>query len=500
MTDIIAAVQIKGYSIRHAIGEGGMATAYLAIQESLGRPVVLKVLHTTRSANPREVERFKKEGRIIASLNHPNIITVFDIDTAGDAVYLAMEYVEGGDLRKRMSRVVTPYEALDILIKVGGALSAAHKKGIIHRDVKPANILFRKDGTPLLSDFGIAKQTAGDNDLTQTGIFLGSPNYMAPEQAETGSIDGRADLYSLGVIFYEMLTGTKPFYADSAVDVIVQHKRAPIPTLPTGLEKYQALLNLMLAKHRKDRFRDAESLLHYVRHLLQSGTLKTERDVAEAPENDVSGPQSVPTNDDPAREITLPRAPRSRRTLYWLCGGLGAAIIGYVALYYAESSVDIAGTAVAPPPPAAGRPVAPLPPKSSPTATMPAKLMYGGTALGAPASDEVVQALRWLARKSLADYRLTDPPRDNAFYYYSRLRDIEPDDEEARRGILEIANRFALLAERELASQRYQEARGYVGMGLHIDPANASLLALKPLADYPPRGLIARLTDLFSPR
>jgi serine/threonine protein kinase len=142
-------VQIKGYSIRHAIGEGGMAIAYLAIQESLGRPVVLKVLHTARSVYPKEVERFKKEGRIIASLNHPNIITVFDIDTAGDVVYLAMEYVEGGDLRKRMSGVLTPYEALDILINVGGALSAAHKKGIIHRDVKPANILFRKDGTPL---------------------------------------------------------------------------------------------------------------------------------------------------------------------------------------------------------------------------------------------------------------------------------------------------------------------------------------------------------------
>ncbi|MGH8575980.1 MAG: serine/threonine-protein kinase [Gammaproteobacteria bacterium] len=493
-------MQIKGYSIRHAIGEGGMATAYLAIQESLGRPVVLKVLHTARSANLQDVERFKKEGRIIASLNHPNIITVFDIDTAGDAVYLAMEYVEGGDLRKRMSGVLTPYEALDILIKIGGALSAAHKKGIIHRDVKPANILFRRDGTPLLSDFGIAKQTAGDNDLTQTGIFLGSPNYMAPEQAEAGSIDGRADIYSLGVIFYEMLTGMKPFYADSAVDVIVQHKRAPIPTLPAGLDQYQALLNLMLAKHRKDRFRDAESLLHYVRHLLQSGTLKTERDVAQAPEIDVSGPQPLTTHHDQAREIALPRAPRSRRRLYWLCGGLGAAIIGYVALYYAESSVDIAGNAVTPTPPAAGRPVAPLPPKSSPTATTPPKLIDRGKALRAPASDEVVQALRWLARKSLADYRLTDPPRDNAFYYYSRLLDIEPGNEEARRGILEIANRFALLAERELASQRYQEARGYVGMGLHIDPANASLLALKPLADHPPRGLIARLADLFSPR
>ncbi|MGH8567180.1 MAG: serine/threonine-protein kinase [Gammaproteobacteria bacterium] len=493
-------MQIKGYSIRHAIGEGGMATAYLAIQESLGRPVVLKVLHTARSANPQEVERFKKEGRIIASLNHPNIITVFDIDTAGDAVYLAMEYVEGGDLRKRMSGVLKPYEALDILIKVGGALSAAHKKGIIHRDVKPANILFRKDGTPLLSDFGIAKQMAGDNDLTQTGIFLGSPNYMAPEQADAGSIDGRADIYSLGVIFYEMLTGMKPFYADSAVDVIVQHKRAPIPLLPTGLDQYQALLNLMLAKHRKDRFRDAESLLHYVRHLSRSGTLKTEKGVAQAPEIDASGPQPLTTHHGQTREIALPRAARLHRTLYWLCEGLGAALVGYVALYYAESSVDIAANAVAPTPPAAGRRIAPLAPKSSPTATTPPNTISRGAALRTPASDEVVQALQWLARKSLADYRLTDPPRDNAFYYYSRLRDIEPGNEEARRGILEIANRFALLAERELASQRYQEARSYVGMGLRIDPANASLLALKPLADHPPRGLIARLADLFSPR
>ncbi|MBA3495341.1 MAG: serine/threonine protein kinase, partial [Gammaproteobacteria bacterium] len=120
-----------------------------------------------------------------------------------------MEYVEGGDLRKRMRAVMTPFDALDILIAVGSGLSVAHKKGIVHRDVKPANILFRKDGTPLLSDFGIAKQLTTDLDLTQTGIFLGSPNYMAPEQAEPGSIDGRADIYALGVILYEMLMGVK---------------------------------------------------------------------------------------------------------------------------------------------------------------------------------------------------------------------------------------------------------------------------------------------------
>jgi hypothetical protein len=458
-----------------------MATAYLAIQESLGRPVVLKVLHTTRSGNPNEVERFLKEGRIIASLNHPNIITVYDIGMAGEAVFLSMEYVEGGDLRRRMTSILTPHEALDTLVKVGAGLSAAHRKGIIHRDVKPANILFRKDGTPLLSDFGIAKQTAGDSDLTQTGIFLGSPNYMAPEQAETGSIDGRADIYSLGIIFYEMLTGMKPYYADSAVDVIVQHKRAPIPTLPPGLAPYQPLLNLMLAKHRKDRFRDAESMLHYIRHLLQNDPSRTE--AAPPPEREVTGPHAPPKRHDSLRELVL--APRPRRTLYWLTGALLAALLGYGGLYYAESKVEI-GAPAAPadgPPPVADRP-GPRPANPHGTA----------------ASEEVIQALRWLARKSLADYRLTQPPGDSAFYYYSRLLDIEPGNEEAQRGMLEIANRFALLAERELAKHHYEEARSYVAMGLHIDPGNASLLALKPVADDPPRGIIARIADLFPSR
>ncbi len=470
-----------------------MATAYLATQESLGRLVVLKVLHTARSASPQEVERFEKEGRIIASLNHPNIVTVFDIGRAGNEVYLCMEYVEGGDLRRRMTGILTPFEALDILIKIGSGLSAAHKKGIVHRDVKPANILFRRDGTPLLSDFGIAKHTAGDNDLTQTGIFLGSPNYMAPEQAEPGALDGRADIYSLGVIFYEMLTGTKPYYADSAVDVLVQHKRAPIPTLPSELQRYQSLLNLMLAKHRKDRFRDAESLLHYARQLLQSDTPNAAQELATALETGASRRHGPGTRHDRAQRIALPSVPRSRRTVYWLGGALCALLAGYTALYYAER--HYARSAASTKDPAALVPA----PAEPPVAGAAAEAIPAGRAgtVRVIANAEVMQALRWLARKCLADYRLTDPPKDNAFYYYSRMLDIEPGSTEARRGILEIANRFALLAERELASHRYREAQSYVGMGLRIDPGNASLLALKPLAENPPRGILARIADLF---
>ena len=134
-----------------------MATAYLAIQESLGRQVVLKVLDTGRARSEQHMERFLEEGRMIAALNHPNIITIYDIAVANDVLYLSMEYVEGGDLKSRMAQVIPPDQALNILLKIGTALQVAHKKGIVHRDVKPANILFKRDGTPLLTDFGIAR-------------------------------------------------------------------------------------------------------------------------------------------------------------------------------------------------------------------------------------------------------------------------------------------------------------------------------------------------------
>ncbi len=257
-------MDIPGFKVKETIGHGGMATVYLAVQESLGREVVLKLLNAESAEREDFVTRFLNEGRIIASLRHPHIITIYDIGQAGDMVYIAMEYVEGGDLKNRLARPMATNEALDILYAIASALATAHAKGIVHRDVKPANILFRADGTPLLSDFGIAKQLSVDIELTSTGTILGSPFYMSPEQSEGQEIDGRTDIYSLGVIAFEMFTGERPYLGDSAIKVILQHIQSPVPRLPQGLQRLQPLVDEMMAKNREQRIQTATALLRRI--------------------------------------------------------------------------------------------------------------------------------------------------------------------------------------------------------------------------------------------
>ena len=261
-TAIHAQVNIPGFEIQRQIGRGGMASVYLAIQKSLDRPVALKVL--TNPKAPGFSERFLREGRIIASLNHTHIITIHDIDIADGLPYLSMEYVTGGDLKDRIGDGLPPDTALKIVEKIGGALKAAHDKGIVHRDVKPTNILFRDDDTPLLTDFGIAKQSRAENELTATGDLLGTPYYLSPEQAKNAPLDGRTDIYSLGIVLYEMLTGKKPYEGDSDITTIFKHFYDPLPTLSTRLQRIQPLLERMVAKDREHRFSDTDEMLRFV--------------------------------------------------------------------------------------------------------------------------------------------------------------------------------------------------------------------------------------------
>ncbi|RME34127.1 MAG: serine/threonine protein kinase, partial [Gammaproteobacteria bacterium] len=449
-------MEIPGYRIIRPIGKGGMATAYLAIQESLERQVVLKVLSPGPADTAESVERFLNEGRIVASLRHPNIITIYDIGIADEVIYISMEYVEGGDLKQRMAEFSVPEKALELLLKIGSALDAVHQRGIIHRDVKPGNILFRDEETPLLTDFGIAKQTAIDHDLTSTGLFVGSPNYMAPEQAEGGAVDGRADLYSLGVIFHEMLTGRKPYEGRTVVEILMLHRQAPIPKLPPDLEVYQELLELLLAKRPRDRFRDARSMIDYIERMQRSGLFGSREALVRAPEIDITGEHPVvapPAAEPPAAAVEGGR----RHTLLGVL--LFLAVTFFAGVKYLEHRLLENGPEVVQVP----EQIPDLrPPPPAPAARQPLKLD----------EEKVLRALSWLGRHSLAEYRLVTPPKDNAYYYFSRMLEIDPASEEARRGLKQIAERYALLAEEAVARNDGLKALGFIEMGLKIDPEN----------------------------
>lgn len=241
-----------------------MAATYLAEPYGGGAQVVLKVL-PANEMDDRSVRRFLNEARLIASVGHPNIVRIEAVNVCAEGAWMAMEYVPGGDLAARIqTQRFTPEAALAILQPIAEALAAAHALGIVHRDVKPANILFREDGTPLLTDFGIAKDLKAELDLTRTGVFLGSPNYMAPEQADGRAVDGRTDVYALGCMFFEMVSGRKPFLGDSVFDLVEQHQRAPIPALPEGGSRWQPVLEKMLGKRPVDRFVDINAFLDAV--------------------------------------------------------------------------------------------------------------------------------------------------------------------------------------------------------------------------------------------
>ena len=253
--------QITGYRIEKIIGKGAMSTVYLAVQESLDRRVALKILSPRLASDPTFNKRFVKEARIIGKLGHPNIVTIFDAGSYEDLFYIAMEYLEGASLKERIKAGLTPEQATNILRQIALALGCAHQQNCIHRDIKPANILFRNPEMAVLSDFGIAKNLEDKTQLTAVGWRIGTPNYMSPEQALAKPVDARCDLYSLGVVFYEMLTGTRPYQGADAFETAMLHIKGPTPILPEPLSRFQPIINRLLAKDPEARFASSEELV-----------------------------------------------------------------------------------------------------------------------------------------------------------------------------------------------------------------------------------------------
>jgi len=256
--------EIDRYHIIEKLGQGGMAVVYKAFDTKLERYVAIKIVRTDiygPAIRERVNQRFEREAKTLSKLEHPNIIAIIDYGYWEESPYLVMPFIPGGTLKDKLGKPIYWREAIQLLMPIVDALVYAHSKGLIHRDVKPSNILISETGLPLLTDFGIAKvleMEEGQLTLTATGVGMGTPEYMAPEQGLGKPVDGRADVYSLAVVLYEMITGNKPFSADTPLAVLMMHVNDPIPStrkynvrIPESLER---VLYKALAKDAENRY------------------------------------------------------------------------------------------------------------------------------------------------------------------------------------------------------------------------------------------------------
>lgn len=263
-------LRVPGYDIEVLLGKGGMAAVYKARQQSFGREVALKVLNPTAEDLVEFSRRFLQESSIVARLHHSHIVQVYDVGQHDNYFYISMEYLHGGDLSNKLSEGLPLKDTVRIIKQLADALDFAHRKNIIHRDIKPANVMFREDGAAVLTDFGIAKELESQAELTQAGVVIGTPRYMSPEQIRGDKVDHRADIYSLGIVFYRCLTNYVPFDGKDMLTTAYLQDNEPVPLLPPEVACFQPIINRMLEKVPEARFQRGHDVVDALEELDRS--------------------------------------------------------------------------------------------------------------------------------------------------------------------------------------------------------------------------------------
>ena len=359
----IQAERFSRYEIGEELGQGGMAAVYRAYDPLFEREVALKILKRELLNDPQERERFERETRIITKLEHAAIVPVYDVGRDADQLFFVMRYMSGGSLADRLqNRSLSLSDIGHVILRVASALDYAHNKGIIHRDLKPGNILFDEYNNAYISDFGIAKLSHAATKLNNPGI-IGTPTHMSPEQALGEDVDRRSDIYSLGVIVFEMLSGKTPFDATTPLGMAFKHATYPIPHIreinPSLPAEIEPVIEKVLAKDRNQRYGSATEFANaFIATLPQPLTVNADL-VTPPPPPLKTRAEVIPS---PARTVTRQKNPRAR--LWMFAGATGLVLTAFVIWGYSQISTPVTPT----PAPATSTPI-PFTPTSLPTGT-----------------------------------------------------------------------------------------------------------------------------------
>lgn len=372
MTDNKEGMMLGAYRIISQIGQGGMATVYKAYQASMDRYVALKVLPLYHTRDSSFTQRFIQEARIIARLEHTNILPVFDFGEDAGITYMAMRYLNGGTLQDVLAAgKLTLPEIANIMRQICAGLDYAHRQGIVHRDVKPSNTMIDDEGTVYLTDFGFAKVLESSSELTVSGAVMGTPLYMAPEQSVGGEVDGRTDIYAAGVILYEMATGQPPFQAETPMAVVMAHIHNPLP-LPRDVnphvpEEVQLVILKALSKKPADRYQTANEMAEALTKAVQQSNVAAESPTlsiltAEVREN-LASKAILPTDENftPVSPSATIQAAPPTPSLKLIIGGIGVTALVVIAIFlgiiFWGNSPNEASTPTVPPSAKAAIPV-----------------------------------------------------------------------------------------------------------------------------------------------